>query len=87
MKILFRKVTTLADGKNHGLVFMLDWSGSMQYTLLDTCKQMFNLLWFCKKVGIPFDVYAFTNEWSSHDDDFPHQLVDHYEKKENLALC
>ena len=24
---------------------------------------MFNLIWFCKKVGIPFDVYAFTNEW------------------------
>ena len=65
---------------------MLDWSGSMQYTLLDTCKQMFNLLWFCKKVGIPFDVYSFTNEWSSNDPDFPHQLVDHYEKKENI-LC
>ena len=83
---LFKKVTTLADGKNHGLVFMLDWSGSMQYTLLDTCKQMFNLLWFCKKVNIPFDVYAFTNEWgsSSADEDFPHELVDHYEKKENL---
>ena len=81
---LFRKVTTLADGKNHGLVFMLDWSGSMQYTLLDTCKQMFNLLWFCKKVGIPFDVYSFTNEWSSNDPDFPHRLVDHYEKKENI---
>ena len=62
---LFKKVTTLADGKNHGLIFMLDWSGSMQYTLLDTCKQMFNLLWFCKKVGIPFDVYTFTNEWCS----------------------
>ena len=26
---LFKKVTTLADGKNHGLVFVLDWSGSM----------------------------------------------------------
>ena len=23
---LFKKVTTLADGKNHGLVFVLDWS-------------------------------------------------------------
>jgi hypothetical protein len=60
---LFRKVTTLADGKNHGLVFILDWSGSMSRVLLDTCKQLFNLVWFCKKVGIPFDVYAFTNEW------------------------
>jgi len=25
----FKKVTTLSDGKNHGLVFVLDWSGSM----------------------------------------------------------
>mgnify|MGYP007000200971 CR=1 len=23
---LFKKITTLADGKNHGLVFVLDWS-------------------------------------------------------------
>ena len=59
---LFKKVTTLADGKNHGLVFVLDWSGSMQDILMDTIKQMFNLVWFCK-VGIPFDVYAFTNDY------------------------
>ena len=26
---LFKKVTTIADGKNHGLIFILDWSGSM----------------------------------------------------------
>ena len=26
---LFKKVTTIPDGKNHGLVFILDWSGSM----------------------------------------------------------
>ena len=61
---LFKKVTTLADGKNHGLVFILDWSGSMQYVLQDTLKQLYNLIWFCKKVQIPFEVYAFTNEWS-----------------------
>ena len=60
---LFKKVTTLSDGKNHGLIFILDWSGSMGTVLLDTLKQLYNILWFCKKVGIPFDVYAFTNEW------------------------
>ena len=60
---LFRKVTTLADGKNHGLVFVLDWSGSMSRVMLDTIKQLYNLMWFCKKVSIPFEVYAFTNEW------------------------
>lgn len=60
---LFRKVTTLANGKNHGLVFILDWSGSMQDVMLDTIKQLYNLMWFCKKVAIPFEVYAFTNDY------------------------
>ena len=61
---IFKRVTVLPDGKNHGLVFILDWSGSMQNDLLDTCKQLFNLVWFCRKVQIPYEVYAFTNEWS-----------------------
>ena len=60
---LFKKVTTLADGKNHGLVFILDWSGSMGDVMLDTVKQLFNLVWFCKKVSIPFEVYAFTSDY------------------------
>jgi len=60
---LFKKVTTIPDGKNHGLIFILDWSGSMDRVLLDTVKQLYNLIWFCKKVCIPFEVYAFTNEW------------------------
>jgi len=60
---LFKKVTTLADGKNHGLVFVLDWSGSMSDVMTDTIKQLCNLVWFCKKVTIPFEVYAFTNEY------------------------
>ena len=60
---LFKKVTTLADGKNHGLVFILDWSGSMHTVLKDTVKQLYNLIWFCRKVNIPFEVYAFTQEY------------------------
>ena len=61
---LFKKVTSLSEGKNHGLVFILDWSGSMSRVLQDTLKQLYNRIWFCKKVNIPFDVYAFTNEWN-----------------------
>ena len=60
---LFKKVTTLAEGKNHGLVFILDWSGSMSDVIVDTIKQLFNLIWFCKKVSIPFEVYAFTTDY------------------------
>ena len=84
---LFKKVTTLADGKNHGLVFVLDWSGSMQDILMDTIKQMFNLVWFCKKVGIPFDVYAFTNDYplfTYREDGTPEVKDLAYKKKDGL---
>jgi len=64
---IFKRVTTLPDGKNHGLVFILDWSGSMQFVLQDTLKQLYNLMWFCKKVQIPFEVYAFTQEWDKEE--------------------
>ena len=60
---LFKKVTVIPDGKNHGLIFLLDWSGSMQREILSTVKQLLNLTAFCKKVQIPFEVYAFTNEF------------------------
>ena len=66
---LFKKVTVLPDGKNHGLVFILDWSGSMSHVMSDTIKQLFNLIWFCRKVNIPFEVYAFTNEWRRREQD------------------
>ncbi len=65
---IFKKVTVIPEGKNHGLVFLLDWSGSMQYQLEDTLKQLFNLVWFCRKVQIPFEVFAFTNDSWMLDD-------------------
>ena len=64
---LFKKITVIPDGKSHGLIFILDWSGSMAEYLLDTLKQLYNLLWFCKKVGIPFDVYAFTHSYMKEE--------------------
>ena len=53
----------------------------MQYVLEDTCKQLFNLIWFCKKVNIPFDVYAFTNEYEGCQRLEPDEL---YKKKVGL---
>ena len=71
---IFRKITTIPEGKNHGLVFLLDWSGSMNNQLADTIKQLFNLVWFCKKVGVAFEVYAFTGD--------AYSLKPHYENGE-----
>ena len=88
---LFRKVSILPDGKNHGLIFILDWSGSMSRVMLDTIKQLYNLIWFCKKVSIPFEVYAFTCEWKRPQVNYetgevikPADRTCAYEKKENL---
>ena len=76
---IFKKVTVTPDGKNHGLVMFLDWSGSMQYQLLDTLKQTYNLVWFCKKAGIPFRVYAFSNGWE-HDTPNIHPAIKNQEQ-------
>ena len=76
---LFKKITTLPDGKNHGLIFVLDWSGSMSTVLMDTIKQLYNLIWFCKKVQIPFQVFAFTNEWNRYSQYDPDKAyIGHY---------
>jgi len=39
----------------------------MSYIMKDTIKQLYNLIWFCRKVQIPFDVYAFTNCFPYHN--------------------
>lgn len=87
---IFKKVTTLADGKNHGLIFILDWSGSMSNVILDTIKQLYNLIWFCKKVNIPFEVYAFTYDWDpvDYDEKTGEAIIqkEYYTKKENLLV-
>ncbi len=61
---IFKQIQVVRDGQNHGMIFILDWSGSMQNCILETTKQLLQLVWFCKKQNIPFDVYAFTNGWN-----------------------
>lgn len=59
---IFKRMTVLPEGKSHGLVMFLDWSGSMSDHMENTVKQLINLVMFCKKVNIPYEVYAFTSE-------------------------
>ena len=58
---LFKKVTTLPGATNHGMVMILDWSGSMGHNLIGTLSQMYNLIWFCRRTKIPFEVFAFSD--------------------------
>ena len=59
---IFRKIGSVAEGKNHGIVMFIDWSGSMQDNLSGTIEQLITMATFCRKVNIPFDVYAFSTE-------------------------
>ena len=58
---IFGKNMVVREGKNHGFVFLLDWSGSMGDVLEPTVKQAILLCMFCQKIGVPFDLYAFTS--------------------------
>lgn len=60
---IFRKIGSIAAGKNHGIVLFVDWSGSMQDNMQGTIEQLLTLTTFCRKVNIPFDVYAFTTQY------------------------
>jgi len=67
---IFKKITTVPNQKNHGMILLLDWSGSMQKHLLPTVEQLLNLTLFCKKINIPFSVYAFMNNHRETKDDY-----------------
>ena len=57
---IFLSTTKLAESKNHGMVMLVDYSGSMQSVLRNVIKQTLILAMFCKKAAIPFVVYGFT---------------------------
>jgi len=78
---VFKKNVRVADGKNHGLVMFVDWSGSMSENLYGTIRQLIELSMFCQKVNIPFEVYSFT-ERSVYNVD-----GDKVRKKEPIFKC
>jgi hypothetical protein len=56
---VFRKVTTITKGKSHGMIMFLDFSGSMSMLVREILEQVLILCTFCRRIGIPFDVYGF----------------------------
>ena len=63
---IFKQVTHLDDDQSHGVIMMIDYSGSMDHVLPRVIKQLLVLTSFCKRVNVPFEVYAFTNPNSSN---------------------
>ena len=56
---VFKRNIRIPEGKSHGLVMIIDWSGSMANNIFGCIKQVIELTLFCKKVNIPFEVYSF----------------------------
>jgi len=76
---IFSQVTTLADAKNHGMIMLVDYSGSMSASMPYVMDQLLHMIHFCKAVQIPFDVYGFTTQSSAFDydnEEFRSQLQD-----------
>lgn len=63
---IFRKVLLTPKGKNHGLVLLLDKSGSMSANMAGSIEQILVLAMFCRKVNIPFVVYGFGDSATAH---------------------
>ena len=60
---IFKRATVIPDGKNHGVIMLVDWSGSMYDVIRETYEQTIVLTMFCRRVGIPHRVYAFTDAY------------------------
>jgi len=58
---IFLSRNTTKEGKNHGLIMFIDWSGSMGNVLADTIRQMMVMMAFCRRCNIPYEIYAFSN--------------------------
>ena len=58
---IFDRMTVRSDEKNHGIVILLDWSGSMQGIIRESVSQLVATVEFCRRVGIPVQVYFFSS--------------------------
>ena len=60
---LFKKISVVPKGKNHGMIMYVDMSGSMCDIFRNTIEQCLVLVSFCRLAKIPFDVYGFSNDY------------------------
>ena len=57
---IFKTKMMQKEGQSHGLVLVIDWSGSMNDTIKYVACQVLITLLYAKYSGIPFEVYTFT---------------------------
>ena len=64
---IFKRMSIIPDAKNHGMILLLDWSGSMAPVIDKTVEQLCQLVWFVKQINIPFKVYFFSDKIEFND--------------------
>ena len=75
---IFKKIMRVPKGKSHGMILLLDKSGSMASNLAASYEQILILALFCRKVNIPFTAYGFGNARMIRDMDFPNERDDSF---------
>ena len=73
---IFRKLMVVPKGKSHGLILLLDCSGSMSQNMAGSIEQILILSMFCRKVNISFEVYGFGDSTSNYVADKKFQGLD-----------
>ena len=81
---IFRKVMMIPKGKSHGLILLLDCSGSMSENMAGSIEQILVLSMFCRKVNIPFRVFGFTDCSGTYNID---RGLDEFSNRGDRAKC
>lgn len=83
---LFKQVMQVMDGQKHGMVFLLDWSGSMTNYIQETVEQVINLAMFCHRANIPYQVFAFSDGYY-HANKTYEQMLENKSENPNGIGC
>ena len=56
---IFGRSEVLRDDKSHGMILLLDCSGSMYDSFIGSMNKVISLIMFCKRVNITFRIFGF----------------------------
>lgn len=84
---IFKRITTIPGGKNHGMVMITDFSGSMSNSIKGTIEQTLLLAIFCRKLSIPFRVFSFTDRPTPDESNTDRDRLSKFSKNKGELSC
>jgi hypothetical protein len=82
---MFLRSMSLPNGKSHGVVMIIDGSGSMSGCFANVIDQVLLFAHFAQKVNIPFEAYMFTSQ-TAHGSRYQDPLPEHKPGFNAIAL-